>query len=202
MATGEGSDMRTIPLNGRVAAGRVALVDDEDFELVTGYRWHAFIGRSRSDGRPNGPYARSGHLFMHALITGHAQTDHIDNDGLNNQRYNLRPATDVQNKANQRPRSDSVHSSYKGVSWKKRNPGRSRDYWIARIVVDGQRRTLGYFQSEEAAARAYDAAALAAWGEYAYLNFPVTASVGVLPEAGSPATSASRTPASGRHRTA
>jgi len=164
--------MRTVPLRGKLAAGRVALIDDEDWDLVSQYQWNV-LEMFRA-GRVNGPYARakSGpqQILMHNLITGWPRVDHIDFNGLNNQRSNLRPATALQNKANQRPRLDSVSSAFKGVSWQQR-PGRA-GRWIARIMVDGHRRTIGRFLDEEAAARAYDAAALAAWGEYAWLNFP------------------------------
>jgi hypothetical protein len=169
--------LRTIPLTGKRASGRVALVDDQDFELVSQYSWYLFeIVRA---GRANGPYARTmlkgrRQIFMHTLITGWPQTDHEDHDGLNNQRSNLRPATVGQNKANQRKRSDGRSSQYKGVHWRKRQPGRTYSYWVAKITVSGRSRTIGYFHDEQDAARAYDAAALAAWGDYACLNFPLT----------------------------
>ena len=92
--------MMTVPLGGKKAAGRVALVDDEDYELVNQYRWHV-----REDARPghrSGPYAgtclpgpggKFVFVFMHTLVTDFPKPDHIDGNGLNNQRSNLRPAT-------------------------------------------------------------------------------------------------------------
>lgn len=167
--------MKQVPLYGKKAAGRVALVDDEDYDLVMAYRWN-ISGESPTPGRrPHGPYARSvpgvrgGHnIFMHVLIMGRLLIDHIDHDGLNNQRYNLRPATDRQNRLNQRPLL-GTSSRFKGVTWHK--GGRK---WQAAIRSHGRSRHLGLFLEEEAAARAYDMAAVVEFGEFAYLNFPAS----------------------------
>lgn len=163
--------MKTVSLYGAKAAGRMALVDDEDYALISRYRWHVF--EVPRDGRTLGPYARtkpakSPGFFMHTLITGWSRVDHADCDGLNNQRYNLRPATVLQNNVNQRPYSNAA-SQYKGVF---RIRGGRRRHWYATIRPNGCRVYLGSFADEETAARAYDAAALAEWGKYAYLNFP------------------------------
>jgi hypothetical protein len=161
--------MKTVPLHGKKAAGRVALVDDADYELVMAYTWHA-----HETNRNSGPYADANirradgnwtTIRMHKLITGYPQTDHVNHDGLDNRRANLRPATTSQNNANQRPRKGCA-SPYKGVCWDS-----WRQRWQADIQVDGHRRCLGRFRAEEDAARAYDTAALAAWGEYACINF-------------------------------
>lgn len=163
--------MKTVPLVGKRAAGRVALVSDEDYDLVMGYRWYAHI--VVKDGhRPVGPYAvtrvkRGGRwttIQMHMMITGWAMTDHIDHDGLNNQRFNLRPATKAQNSQNSR-RWVNSSSQFKGVS-------RHADKWRARLRVEGETRFLGSFTSDVEAARAYDFAAVEAYGEYACINFP------------------------------
>lgn len=164
--------MRTIPLGGALAAGRVALVDDEDYELVSRHSWCVWV--RRQPGKNSGPYAVTGipaggtfrNIRMHKLITGWPQTDHKDHDGLNNQRSNLRPATQSQNQGNQRPQAGRS-SRYKGVGWL---TGQRK--WRAYIKIDGKSIHLGLFTSEEDAARAYDFAAIAAWGEFACLNFP------------------------------
>jgi hypothetical protein len=164
--------MRTVTLCGTKAAGRVALVDDEDFELVSRHRW--YVHETIRDGRvTKGPYAfrqagtkrtRRTNLFMHTLITGYALVDHRDHDGLNNQCENLRDATVVQNHAN-RLKQPGSSSLYKGVSWHA-HTGKWRSY----ISIDNRHRHLGLFITE--AAVAYDAAALNLHGEFALLNFP------------------------------
>jgi len=102
---------------------------------------------------------------MHCLIMGLKGIDHIDHDGLNNQRSNLRPATGSQNNANQRSHLTGS-SQYKGVSYYK-PAGR----WSASLRTQQQIIYLGRFGTEEEAARAYDTAAREIWGEYACLNF-------------------------------
>jgi hypothetical protein len=113
------------------------------------------------------------HIYMHRLITGAGpkhQVDHRNGNGLDNRRLNLRIATGTQNRANQGPlrMRNGRASQYKGVYRDNR-----RDRWTASIQIDRQSHYLGRFANEEAAARAYDAAALEAWGQFARLNFPV-----------------------------
>lgn len=160
--------MRTIPLRGKTAAGRVALVDDEDYDLVMQYRWWVWEPKGKS----GGPYAQAkvgagrgaSKAYMHKLITGWPMTDHIDHDGLNNQRSNLRLATGSQNHANQRPIRPRV-SRFKGVT-----PRYGR--WQAYITGGGRRVSLGVYDDEVEAALAYDAGARHYFGEFACLNFP------------------------------
>jgi hypothetical protein len=161
--------MMTIPLGGKNAAGRVALVDDADYAMVARYRWHLFEVPARS----SGPYARTAQagnrcIFMHTLIAGWPRVDHQDGDGLNNQRSNLRPATATQNSANRRKQSAPASSRYKGVSWRKDD-----GVWTAQIYRGRRQTYLGRFTSAEDAARPYDAAARELWGEFAHLNFPL-----------------------------
>jgi hypothetical protein len=156
-----------------VAPGHEAIIDARDFDLVSRHRWMLLRGH-------NGKiyaYASvtAGSVYMHRLIAGTPdgyETDHVNGDGLDNRRSNLRPATPSQNRANmwkpRRPDGSRHSSQYKGVSWDK-----ARLKWMAKIARDGGHRNLGRYESEVDAARAYDAAAaLARWGEFARLNFP------------------------------
>jgi hypothetical protein len=164
--------MRTVPLVGARAAGRAALVDDEDYELVSGYRWYANQKPATPTRRAWGPYASTdlrrvpgGRYIttpMHKLITGYALTDHRNGDGLDNRRANLREATPGGNVWNSRPRISSA-SQYKGVIWN----GRHRK-WEAQITVGRRLRRLGLYASELDAAAAYAAASLELQGEFAY----------------------------------
>lgn len=163
--------MKTIELT----QGQVALVDDEDYDLlITGPKWSALWSPHRQrftaarhvriDGRRTTEY-------MHKFLTGYAQTDHKDHDTLNNQRVNLRSATNTQNKQNS-PKYKNGTSKYKGVSkWG------DRKGWKASIAVDKQDVHLGTFLVEEEAAKAYDAAARLYFGEFAFCNFPISALV-------------------------
>ena len=163
--------MKTIPLNGRRGAGRVVLVDDEDYQLISAYRWHVWERREPGRYRTHGPYAcgwvqrgdgGGGHLYMHRLITGWPMTDHANGDGLDNRRSNLRLANTVQNGWNSAPRGGAT-SRFKGVSWHDKS-----GKWQVYISAEGKRRFLGHFISEEDAGAAYAAAALEVQGQYAY----------------------------------
>lgn len=166
--------MRTVPLYGKKAAGRVALVDDEDYELVMLYKWYVWEIPPQAGRRTCGPYAIANFVTdtgkrttirMHCLIMVTKGVDHQDHDGLNNQRSNLRPATESQNGANQRAQ-DGRSSSYKGVAWERR-----RNQWRAVIKVHGRFREVGGYPSELQAAYAYDEAARKAFGAFACPNF-------------------------------
>lgn len=163
--------MKEVLLVGAKAAGRVALVDDEDFDLVSQYRW--VVREQLVEGRrPNGPYAHTHSgprhqrvcLLMHTLLTGWPLTDHINHNGLDNQRANLRPATDAENRHNSRP-VVGTSSQFKGVTWH-----RGVRKWQAQIGAAGKCRYLGCFASEEDAALAYNEAALELFGPRAFLN--------------------------------
>jgi len=161
--------MKTVPMRGKKAAGRVALVDDEDYDLVMQYRWYVY--EEIRNGRPHGPYALAwpnGVMTrMHVLVMGVRGVDHANRNGLDNRRENLRPATGSQNQGNRRSVPGSS-SRYKGVSWHKQ-----RRKWRASIrPPGGPHRHLGLFADEEDAARVYDAAAREAFGSFACLNFP------------------------------
>lgn len=158
-----------------IGDGHVALVDYADRDLVAGLSWRALRGH-------NGKIyaaAKGGRTtaYMHRLIIGTPkgkETDHINGDGLDNRRVNLRIATSSQNSANmgkpQRPDGSSHTSKFKGVTWHE-----PRGKWQAKITVGKVCRSLGRYDTEEEAARAYDVAAQLAWPRFARLNFPAVA---------------------------
>lgn len=157
--------MREIPL-GR---GLVALVDDADYDRVMAAGpWCARRSGPRTYAQHHVRRAgrRAATESLHTFLTGWPYIDHRNGDGLDNQRRNLRPATGTQNNANTRRRTDNT-SGFKGVSWR---PDANR--WHARVQSGRKLRHLGYFDTAEAAARAYDAAARELFGEFARPNFP------------------------------
>ncbi len=148
----------------KLTQGKVALVDDEDFERINQFKWYAHKIRemwyaTRSSTR----------FYMHRVIMNAPSgmlVDHKDRDGLNNQKYNLRVTTNAKNLWNQGKHKDNT-SGYKGVSFDKKSKK-----WLVQIRVnDGNARHLGYFDTVEEGAHAYDRAAKELHGEFAYLNF-------------------------------
>lgn len=147
----------------QLTQGYVALVDDADADLVRGHRWYPAVHKNKHTvyawTRIDGVYTR-----MHHLILGsRQQTDHRDGNGLNNQRSNLRFATQAQNQQNKyNPRGSS---RFKGVSWHK-----GANKWRVCISANGKAYRFGLHEKEEDAARAYNEAAKRLHGEFARLN--------------------------------
>lgn len=136
------------------------LVDDEDYEFMSLFPW-----RAKKDGE--GRYYAHATLIAHKLLANYKLVDHVDGNGLNNTKANLRSATGRQNSWNRGLRSDST-TGYKGVRFIE-----DRNAYSARIQVDGKRLYLGYFKNPIDAAKAYDDAARQYFGEFARPNFPV-----------------------------
>ena len=141
--------------------GLFALVDWDDFEAVMEHKWCAHLGLSTSyaKARVNGLQVPL-HRFIMAPGPG-LVVDHIDCDGLNNTRVNLRVCTQAENIRRKRPHRRS--GLPKGVSAQN---GR----WRAFIRVEGKTIPLGSFKTPDEAAAAYNQAARKAWGDWAYQN--------------------------------
>jgi hypothetical protein len=130
-----------------------ALIDDTDYPLVSQFKWYPKT-------RKHTVYAqrhRPNYLYLHNFILGVIGVDHQDGNGLNCQRYNLRPATAYQNAHNSNITSRNK-SGLKGVSWSK-----EKHKWQAFI----QHSFLGYFLSKAEAGQAYRQEAEARFGNYA-----------------------------------
>ncbi len=153
---------RPIPLTN----GQFAVVDSEDYDHLSSFTWHAVKScDTYYAARRKGPRK----IFMHRQITNapaNLIVDHIDHNGLNNKKSNLRLCKQDKNILNSRP-TKGKSSKYKGVQFSK-----FYNRFIAIIFMNGRKHFLGKFDNEIDAARAYDAKARQLFGEYAYLNFP------------------------------
>jgi hypothetical protein len=160
-----GFAFRRIPLT----LGQYAIVDPEDYYALSKYNWFAV---------PSGSiyYAMRNDFVGHkyAPVSMHRQimsvpkwlvVDHINGNGLDNRRDNLRGITAAQNRFNRRKRA-KASSKFKGVCWHKLS-----ERWMVNISANRHRIFLGYFDNEIEAAKAYDEAAKQYHGEFARLNF-------------------------------
>jgi hypothetical protein len=141
--------------------GMKTQVDDVDYEKLRGYRWCAT--KTSPSHKTYYVQRRKGntHVYMHKEIMDNYATglvtDHVDGDGLNNQRINLRTVTQRQNSQNQA--NMILSSKYPGVYWNK-----AAKKWYSHIRLNGPQIYLGMYHSEETAYAIY-AAALKAYGE-------------------------------------
>lgn len=150
-----------LPLTG----GYFAEVDIADLPVLEQFNWCAMVGaRATYAGRcAISPDGKRTTIRMHRFLTGAPfglEVDHIDGDGLNNTRANLRIVSHAQNQHNRRKLAPS-RSAFKGVSFYGRD-----GTWRAMIWVYGKRIHLGYFATEQLAAEAYRAASVELHGDF------------------------------------
>jgi hypothetical protein len=147
-----------------LSQGQFAILDSADYDRAIRHCWHAFqIHRTW--------YAATSisrkRVYLHRFVMQPEkgmEVDHINGDGLDNRRCNLRIVSHKQNLRNQRLHVGST-SGFKGVSWDK-----ERRRWAAHIKYDGKKRFLGRFACREDAARAYNVRAAEVFGDQAALN--------------------------------
>lgn len=148
--------------------GEVALVDDEDYEEIAQHNWCAsYNGACFYAVRGQWDSGKQTMIYMHRLIMNApdgTEIDHINGDGLDNRRANLRFAAHRENGKNRR-KQRGTSSRFLGVCWDK-----STQKWLAYLMSDGKRLHLGRHQKEKDAAQAYNEAATKYHGEFASLN--------------------------------
>ena len=154
--------MIVIPLS----QNKFTKIESNDWEIVKNHKWHYHKGyASTKITLPNGKQTT---CYMHRVILGltdpKIQADHINHDGLDNTRINLRSCTQQQNNMNKSSRKNST-SKYKGVSWNKRD-----NKWQSHIRFNNKTIHLGYYTNEQEAAKAYNLKAKELFGEFANLN--------------------------------
>ena len=150
--------------------GLFALVDGKFYKQLNQFKWHAikckhtyYAVRATSKRK-----SKRRIVLMHREILGLSNnilTDHKNGCGLDNRKINLRPATSLQNRINSKKRHN-CSSKFKGIYWEKR-----RKKWQVQIVFNKKHISLGLFDNEVEAAKAYDRKAKELFGEFARINF-------------------------------
>ncbi len=163
-------EIRYIPLTH----GLYAIVDAEDYEALSKYKWHARLDkRSKNVYAARADYYRENGKRCCRMIQMHREimktpdgmvVDHINGNGINNRRCNMRNCTQFENTHNARPRTDGKSRFIGVVPYKGK--------WLARVSTQGRRHQVGTFDDEVEAAKARDRKAVELFGQFARLNFP------------------------------
>lgn len=152
----------------QLTQGKVAIVDDEDYEWLNQWKWHFSNGYAQRNASIKNKQKRCiikmHRQIMNLLKKDGKQVDHINQETLDNRRKNLRLSNKSTNGMNRGKQSNNK-SGFKGVSWSK-----PRKMWIAQIRLDGKQVCLGVFSTPESAHAAYCDAAIKQHGEFANLG--------------------------------
>lgn len=133
-------------------------------------KWHVINGKTNSYAVSTGKRPEQKKFYMHRVIMGvennnGVDVDHINGNSLDNRRCNLRVCTRSQNTMNKRKHKDGIQK-YKGITFRKDN-----QKYQAQIMLNGKRITIGCFDTDIEAAKAYDNFARRYFGEFAKTNF-------------------------------
>lgn len=154
----------------KLTQGKYAEVDDEDFEWLSQWKWYARNNKNTWYAVRN--ICKNGKrkiLYMHRVIMNcpkNKQIDHINHNGLDNRKINLRICTQSKNVMNSR-KQKNTSSRYKGVNYHF-----ILNKWRSTIQINRKYKHLGYYKDEIISAKIYDYKAKELFGEYSYLNFP------------------------------
>ena len=156
----------------QLTQGKVALVDDEDFEYLNQWKWYAHTSKksntfyaARNSLKINGRTKRiKMHTFIYDKNNSEILIDHINNNGLDNRKSNLRICNHNQNQQNKLIYKSNT-SGYKGVFWHK-----AANKWGSRIGLNCKIIYLGVYKNKIDAAKSYNEAAIKFYGEFAKLN--------------------------------
>lgn len=151
----------------QLTRGKVAIVDDEDFEYLNQWKWQAepYSQTYRASRTQKTGFTKKKKIYMHRVIMNcpdNMVVDHKNHIALDNRKDNLRIATREQNSKN--IMSTKSRSGFKGVV-------KQGNKYRARIGVNNRKLYLGLFDTPEDAAKAYDIKAIEVFGEFAFLNF-------------------------------
>jgi hypothetical protein len=171
--------MKIILINSKRHGTKECFVDDEDFEYLNQWKWKLLVSynsvyavRTISKYLGGGRMARKYKyecLLMHRVIMKltdrNILVDHKDQNGLNNQKDNLRTCTKAENNRHVNSHKDAMYSKYLGVSFDKR-----RGKWVSSITYKSKLINLGRFDLEKDAALAYNRKANELFGEFSNPN--------------------------------
>lgn len=151
-----------------LSRGEEAIADEQDLHIVSGHNWSTQRKRNTSYAMRNENIdGKNACIYLHREIAKAKEgdiVDHINRNGLDNRRGNIRIATFSQNKCNSKLQKNNV-SGYRGVYWR-----RDREKYQAQIQINGVKIRLGNFKSIDEAHEAYKAASLKYHGEYGRAN--------------------------------
>jgi len=155
--------MRQIIVNSKTHGSKTILVDDEDFVLLSKFRWYVFKTPVTFYAEATVSFKTRARMHRFILMLKEGEVgDHIDGNGLNNQRSNLRKCTQHQNLMNMRKPSHNT-TGFKGVV-------KVRNRFYAQMSLNNKHVFLGSYKTAIEAAEAYNKAALKHRGEFAKLN--------------------------------
>jgi hypothetical protein len=158
--------MKRIKLN----LNKFALVDDSDFLLVKDFKWYFNPYKNSVSAKMEKGIKNRRRIYLHRLIINPKkgmEVDHINGNGCDNRRKNLRICTHSENLKNQKIRINNT-CGFKGAYYMK--SGKRPRRWMAAITVNGKQKYLGYFSSAVEAGRAYNIAAAKYFKSFAAIN--------------------------------